>query len=90
MTEFLLFGLLSWLIIGAITGGLAAKLLPGHPPLRPLSAIAIGLVGALVGGLLATLLDFGGLAVYDIRSLTLATLFALIGLSLFRTAKLAS
>lgn len=90
MPSFLLLGLISWILIGAAAGALAARFLPGRPPLRPLSAIAIGLVGALLGGLLASVLDFGGLAAWDIRSFTAATLAALVALTAWRTVKLAS
>ncbi len=82
-------GLISWLAIGLIAGLSASRMLPGEPRLGWAPATAIGLCGALAGGLLATALDFGGMAAYDLRSLVTATLGAVIGLLLARYLTLA-
>ena len=74
----LLLGLFSWLVIGLIAGLSASRMLPGRPPMGSGTSIAAGLGGALLGGLLATALGFGGMAAYDPRSLTTATLGAVI------------
>ncbi len=79
-----LLGLLSWLAIGLIAGLSASPMLPGTPGLGRGLALAAGLGGALAGGLLATVLGFGGLAAYDLRSLATATLAAVLGLLLAR------
>ena len=84
----LFLGLLSWILIGLAAGLSGARLLPGEPPLGWGWASAAGVGGALAGGLLATVLGFGGLAAYDVRSLVTATLGALLALLLLRYAKL--
>lgn len=43
-------GLLEWLIVGAIVGGLARLFLPGQDPLGCLGTIFIGIAGAAIGG----------------------------------------
>jgi len=80
-----LWGLVSWLIAGLAVGAVfrlltrpwlaAAGVERGWP-----GNLLLGSGGALVGGLIATLLGFGGLAAYDPRSLTLASLVALLAL----------
>ena len=80
--------LLSWLLIGLLAGLLAAWLLPGHPTKRFLLDPAIGLLGALSGGVLATALGFGGLVGYDHRALATATLGSMLLLLLFRSWRL--
>lgn len=82
--------LLSWLLVGLLAGLLAAWLLPGQPPRRFLFEPLAGLLGALSGGLLATVLGFGGLVGYDHRSLATATLGAMLLLLLFRSWRLSS
>ncbi len=81
-------GLLSWMLIGLWTGVAGRWLLPGEPSLGLLAALSSGLAGSLIGGLLATLLGFGGLAGFDYRALVAATLCAILALLLLRTAKL--
>jgi uncharacterized membrane protein YeaQ/YmgE (transglycosylase-associated protein family) len=44
----------------------------------------IGIVGALLGGWIATVLGFGGLSGFDVRSLVIAILGAVLLLVLWR------
>ncbi len=77
-------GILSWLVLGLVVG-VAAKLLhPGRDPGGVLVTAGIGMAGAFVGGYGGTLLGLGGVTGFDLRSLALATLGALILLSAFR------
>jgi len=80
----LMLGLYSWLLIGLAVGLLANAFLPGHPRLGPFIAALTGLGGALAGGLLATVLGFGGLMGFDVRALVVATLGAVLALLLLR------
>lgn len=85
----LLIGLLSWLAAGLVIGLLARRMLPGEPRLRWGPGTATGLAGALLGGLLATALGFGGMAAYDLRSLVTASLGAVLCQLLLRYFTLA-
>jgi uncharacterized membrane protein YeaQ/YmgE (transglycosylase-associated protein family) len=49
-------GIVSWVVTGLIVGALARLLLPGRDPVGCLGTIAVGIVGSLLGGLLANLL----------------------------------
>jgi uncharacterized membrane protein YeaQ/YmgE (transglycosylase-associated protein family) len=49
-------GIIGWLIIGLAAGALARLLVPGRDPMGWLATTLLGLVGALVGGVLADLL----------------------------------
>lgn len=68
-------GLLSWIATGLVVGVAARFLLPG-PSSGWAVSMGVALAGALAGGLVATLLDMGGLAELDIRGLALASLMA--------------
>ena len=78
-------GLLSWLACGLVAG-LAGQLLPG-PKSRTVPLIA-GLAGALVGGLVATLLGMGGYAEADPRGMVLAFLTGALAVILTQLARL--
>ena len=82
-------GLVSWLAVGLIAGLSARRMLPGEPTMGRALAVGVGLGGALAGGLLATAMDFGGMAVYDLRSLVTAALAAVLCLLLARYSTLA-
>ena len=49
-------GIIGWLIIGLVAGALARLLVPGRDPMGWLATTLLGLVGAVVGGMLADLL----------------------------------
>ena len=77
-------GLIIWLTLGCATA-LAHTRLPGTRP-RWWSALLVGAGFALAGGLLATALGVGGIAVFDARSAVVAVLAAIVGLNLQRLA----
>ena len=76
-------GLLSWIVMGLIAGAVAKLLVPGRGAGVVLT-LAVGLVGALLGGFLATELGFGGLSGFDLRSVIIATLGGTLFLLLLR------
>jgi uncharacterized membrane protein YeaQ/YmgE (transglycosylase-associated protein family) len=55
-------GLLAWILLGLFAGAIARALVPG--PTEPSGCIgttAVGILGALIGGFIATALDIGHL-----------------------------
>lgn len=72
--------IISWLILGAIAGYLAGFLVKGDEGLGVIGHIVLGIVGALVGGFLASVL-FKTDAIngaFDISSIVVATIGAVI------------
>ena len=72
--------IISWLILGAIAGYLAGFLVKGDEGLGVIGHIVLGIVGALVGGFLASVL-FKTDAIngaFDIQSIVVATIGAVI------------
>lgn len=68
-------GLIAWLIIGLIVGGLAHLLVPGRQRIGILLTLLFGIVGALVGGIVtAAILGAGHLIITFIVSLVVAAL----------------
>lgn len=80
-----LWGLLSWLVAGALLA-LALRWLPPWRRRSLPGVLAAGVAGAIAGGVLATLLGFGGLAALDPRSLATAALATLLALLLLPLA----
>jgi len=80
---------LFWLLLGLIAGSLAKFIMPGRDPAGCIFTIALGIVGALLGGLIATRLGWGKLDTgdLDLRAIGIATLGAIILLAVGRFAR---
>ncbi len=78
MPEFAMMNGFLWLVLGLLAGALARYLLPGPDRMGCLLTILLGVGGAYLGGFLATLLGFGGFRGFDIYSLIVATLGAML------------
>jgi uncharacterized membrane protein YeaQ/YmgE (transglycosylase-associated protein family) len=70
-------GLLAWIIIGGIAGWLASLFVRGTG-LGLLGDIVVGIIGAFIGGLVMSLFGFGGFAGFNIYSLIVAFIGAVI------------
>jgi uncharacterized membrane protein YeaQ/YmgE (transglycosylase-associated protein family) len=77
-------GVISWIIFGLIAGTVARLVHPGRDPGGCLVTIALGIGGAFVGGYIGTRLGWGEVTGFDLRSLGLAVLGALVLLIAFR------
>ena len=69
-------GLVSWVIVGFVAGAVAGRVT--HTRIGCLPKIAVGVVGALIGGALARAAGLGGLGQFGLRSLLLATVGAIV------------
>ena len=65
-------GILLWIVFGLIAGVVAKTILPGRDPGGILITILLGIAGAVVGGYVGTLMGYGTVAAFDIRSLAVA------------------
>jgi uncharacterized membrane protein YeaQ/YmgE (transglycosylase-associated protein family) len=65
-------------LLGLVAGIIAKLIMPGKDPGGFIATTAIGIVGAFVGGFLGSLAGFGDVSGFDIRSMALAVVGALI------------
>ena len=80
-------GILSWIVFGLIAGALAKLIMPGRDPGGFIVTMIIGVAGAIVGGYAGTLLGFGAVTGFDLRSLAIAVGGALVLLFAYRLLK---
>jgi len=80
-------GLFSWVVMGLCAGALARFLTPGDDAMGCLMTLVTGIVGAILGGVLATYLGFGGFRGFDLYSLIVSTLGAVVLLLLLRIVR---
>ena len=78
-------GVLAWIVVGLIAGILGKIAMPGPDPGGIILTVIIGVAGAVVGGLiLNAILGRPGLTGFDLPTVLVATLGAILLLTLYR------
>lgn len=77
-------GILAWIVFGLIAGALARLVMPGRDPGGFVVTAVLGILGAVIGGWVGTQLGWGTVRGFDLRSLGIAILGAVILLALLR------
>ena len=76
-------GILSWLVLGLVAGVLGKLLTPGRDVGGWILTIVLGIVGAFVGGYVGSLLGVGTVTGFNLMSVGLATVGAVIVLFIY-------
>lgn len=77
-------GILAWIVLGLVAGALAKFIMPGRQGGGCVLTIVLGVVGALVGGFLATyVFKLGDISGFDLRSIAIAVGGALLVLFVY-------
>ncbi|MCA9437858.1 MAG: GlsB/YeaQ/YmgE family stress response membrane protein, partial [Candidatus Omnitrophica bacterium] len=74
-------------VFGLIAGALAKLIMPGKDPGGIIVTILLGIAGAIVGGFIGTAIGFGSVGGFDLRSLVVAIVGALVLLFGYRQLK---
>ena len=77
-------GILTWIILGAVAGAVGKLIMPGDDPGGFIITILLGIAGALVGGFIASALGFGGVTGFNLGSIVIAILGAVLLLFIYR------
>ena len=77
-------GILTWIIVGLIAGAIAKALHPGKDPGGFIVTVLIGIAGAVVGGWISSFLGFGTVDGFNLGSLFIAIVGAVLLLFLYR------
>jgi uncharacterized membrane protein YeaQ/YmgE (transglycosylase-associated protein family) len=77
-------GIISWIVLGLIAGALAKLIMPGRQGGGIIDTIILGIIGAILGGFLGSLVGIGSLeSVFDIGTIITAIVGALIVLFIY-------
>ena len=76
-------GLISWIVIGTIAGVVARRIVPGPDPGRYIVTVILGMAGASLGGFVFAVLAGRGATSFEVGSLPLAMLGAVLLLCLY-------
>lgn len=74
----MLFDILGLIVVGLIIGALARLIKPGKQRMSILATLALGVVGAIIGGLIASLIGTGGIFELNILGFILAVVAAVL------------
>ncbi|MDX6019841.1 GlsB/YeaQ/YmgE family stress response membrane protein [Scandinavium sp. V105_16] len=77
-------GILTWIIFGLIAGVIAKLLMPGRDGGGFILTCILGIVGAVVGGWLATMFGIGDVSGFNLHSFLVAVVGAVVVLLVFR------
>ena len=78
-------GIIGWIVLGLIAGAIAKAILPGDDPGGIFVTMLIGIVGAIVGGFIASALGIGDLdEFFDIGTWVIAIAGSLLLLLIYR------
>jgi uncharacterized membrane protein YeaQ/YmgE (transglycosylase-associated protein family) len=73
LSKIFVMGILSWIILGLVAGALAKAIRPGRDPQGCLITMFIGIIGAVLGGWIATQLGWGSVDGFNLYSILVAT-----------------
>ncbi|EAN0852357.1 GlsB/YeaQ/YmgE family stress response membrane protein [Salmonella enterica] len=78
-------GIIAWIVFGLIAGVIAKLLMPGRNGGGFILTCILGIVGAVVGGWLATMFGIGGsISGFNLHSFLVAVVGAIVVLVIFR------
>ena len=77
-------GIVAFIVVGVIAGLLAKLVLPGDDPGGLIAPTLVGIAGALVGGFVVGILGSAGVTGFNLWSILVATLGAVILLAVYR------
>ncbi|MDV5356984.1 GlsB/YeaQ/YmgE family stress response membrane protein [Kosakonia sp. SMBL-WEM22] len=78
-------GILAWILFGLIAGVIAKFIMPGRDGGGFILTCVLGIVGAVVGGWLATMFGYGGdITGFNMHSFIVAVIGAIVVLAVFR------
>lgn len=80
-------GIIAWIVFGLIAGALAKFIMPGDDPGGIIVTMLLGIVGAVVGGFLGSLLLGVGVSGFNLTSLLIAIVGAILVLWIYRQVK---
>lgn len=78
-------GLLSWIVLGLVAGAIASFIVGGG--LGLIEMIILGIIGAVVGGFLAQQLGYGDVTGFNVTSIIIATIGAIVVILVVRALR---
>ncbi len=75
-------GILSWIVLGALAGWVASIMMGRNSSMGAIANIVVGIVGALIGGYVMSMVDGQGVTGFNLTSFLIALLGSVILLAI--------
>ena len=80
-------GIIAWIIMGALAGWIASKIMGTDEEQGAFANILVGIIGALVGGFVFNAFGGSGVNGFNLYSLLVATLGSIVVLTLYKALR---
>ena len=80
-------GIISWIILGALAGWIASKIMNTDESMGAIANIVVGIVGAFIGGFIMNFFSKGGVYGFNLYSLFVALLGSIVLIAIARFIK---
>lgn len=80
-------GFITWIVLGLVVGILAKWIMPGRDGGGFFMTVLLGVLGAMLGGYVSTLLGLGTVTGFNLPSIGIATVGALIVLFVYNKVR---
>ncbi len=80
-------GIILWIIFGALAGWIASMIMKTDAQQGSLANIVVGIIGALVGGFVMNFFGYSGINGFNLYSLLVAILGAIIFIAILRLVR---
>lgn len=77
-------GILAWIIFGALAGWIASLIMNTDEEQGAIANIVVGIIGAMIGGFIARSLGSSGVSGFNLSSLIVAILGAILLLGIYK------
>lgn len=80
-------GIISWIILGALAGWIASKIMKTDASMGAIANIVVGIIGALIGGFVMNFFNRAGVDSFNLYSVLVAILGSIILLALVKAIR---